>query len=244
MRLFLIITFLLSLPLSAAAIEDFAFIETGASIVPNDAFFLRPTIPQRFFDEANDSLIVRLTEDDYRAAAETLGVETAAIKAVVDIETGRQHIGFCAPHIPIIDFDEKVFRRFCARKGKSMAKYTRRTDRGLSQQMREHQLLANACVVDSATAYECTMWGMFQIGGFNWKLCGAESLDDFISLMRYSERTQLELFTQYLINTGLVKYLQTKNWSAFAYRYNGPKYARRGYHTRLARSYTRFKSLE
>ena len=80
---------------------------------------------------------------------------------------------------------------------------------------------------------------MFQIGGFNWKKCGAESLDDFVCRMSRSERDQLDMFASFISTTGLVKHLKTKNWAAFARGYNGPGYAKRAYHTRMARAYSR-----
>ena len=47
----------------------------------------------------------RLSERDYAEVAEELGVETAAIKAVVDIEAGKGHKGFWSEGKPIINFD-------------------------------------------------------------------------------------------------------------------------------------------
>lgn len=227
---------LLSSQASAGTCLDLICSDTIA--IPNQEFFLRPTIPQRFLDEAEGKVIVRLTDEDYTEAAEKLGVDIAAIKAVIDIETGRTHCGFIAPRTPVIDFDTKIFKTFCRKRGlnPSTLPHSNKPHTGTRQE-REHQLLAIACAVDSTTALEATMWGMFQIGGFNWKRCGAKSLDDFVYKMRYSERTQLELFTNFLVNTDLVRYLKSKNWRAFAYRYNGPKYAIHGYHTRLARAY-------
>ena len=35
--------------------------------------------------------------------------------------------------------------------------------------------------------------------------------------------------------------LKAKNWAAFARKYNGASYARRGYHTKMANAYARFK---
>ncbi len=220
------------------AMEEF-FVEEDTLSFPGWAAFVYPTIPQRFIDEARGDVIVRLTDDDYIAIAEKLNIEVAAIKAVVEIETGRQNCGFMAPKKPIVYFDAKVFRRACARKGIDIAKYKIVSGHGVNQE-RAHQRLQVACEIDTVIAWESTFWGMFQIGGFNWKLCGAKDLNDFVYRMKYSERTQLELFANFLVNTGLVKYLQTKNWGAFAYRYNGPKYARRGYHTRLARAYNKY----
>jgi hypothetical protein len=59
--------------------------------------------------------------------------------------------------------------------------------------------------------------------------------------MSRSERDQLELFAEFVRNTGLQQYLVKKNWSAFAKGYNGPGFAARGYHTRLANAYNKYK---
>ena len=87
-----------------------------------------------------------------------------------------------------------------------------------------------------------TFWGMFQIGGFNYKICGCESVDEFVDLMSQSEFAQLELFARLIVNTGMIKDLKAKNWAGFAHRYNGPSYKRRGYHTKMAAAYQKFKN--
>ena len=87
-----------------------------------------------------------------------------------------------------------------------------------------------------------TFWGMFQIGGFNYKLCGCETVDEFIEKMSHSEYMQLQLFAAFISNTNIVRYLREKNWAKFARKYNGPGYAKRGYHTRMAKAYNKFKN--
>ena len=160
--------------------------------------------------------VERLTERDYIEVANRLGVEPEAIKAVVDIEAGKEHRGFFKPGLPLINFDLTMFRKFAGKAGINLAKY-------------------------NETAVMGTFWGMFQIGGFNWKLCGAKDIDDFVDKMSRSERDQLELFANFLVSTGLDQPLKAKNWAAFARGYNGPSYARRGYHTRMAAAYARHK---
>lgn len=59
--------------------------------------------------------------------------------------------------------------------------------------------------------------------------------------MSRSEHDQLDLFINFIIEGGMDKFLRDKNWRAFARRYNGPSYAKRGYHTRLAKAYAKFK---
>lgn len=196
-----------------------------------------------------EHLIERLTEDDYRDVARELGVEVAAIKAVVEIEAGQQHRGFFAPDMPLINFDLTMFRQAARRNGVNLSRYSSshkevfsrpNTRKYGSQQAAQQARLSQAKEIDYKTAVEGTFWGMFQIGGFNWKLCKCESITDFEQKMARSERDQLELFAHFIQSTGLVKYLKNKNWSAFALRYNGKSYAARGYHTRLARAYRKY----
>lgn len=194
--------------------------------------------------------IKRLTDDDYRKVADELGIEVAAMKAVVDIEAGAGHRGFAAPGQPLINFDLTMFRRFAAKRGINLSKYAkshavvfRRPDarRYGSQQAAQHERLKQARTIDNRAAIEGTFWGMFQIGGFNWAKCGASSIDDFVRRMSTSEHEQLELFARFLVSCDLVKHLKNHNWAAFARSYNGPSYASRGYHKKLARAYAKHK---
>ncbi len=193
----------------------------------------------------------RLTDEDFREVAEELGVEVAAIKAVVEIEAGAKHEGFWANGKPIINFDLSMFRKFASRNKINLSRYQRshavvfakpNRARYGSYQAAQQARLDAARTIDDKTAIEGTFWGMFQLGGFNWKVCGTSSPDEFVRLMSRSERDQLELFAEFIRETGMLPLLKAKNWSAFARRFNGPSYARRGYHTRLARAYAKYKA--
>lgn len=197
-------------------------------------------------DSAQDSRYTRLTEEDYETVAQMLDVDVAAIKAVVDIETGRRHEGFWAPGKPLINFDLTMYRRFAPRNGVSLSKAKkahpeifRRPDarRYGSYQAAQQARLDAACSIDTVSAYQSTFWGMFQIGGFNWRKCGCDSVQQFVALMSSSERAQLELFARFIENSGMVDAVRKHNWLQFALKYNGPKAKARGYHKRLAASY-------
>ena len=69
--------------------------------------------------------ILTLTEADFEEVAAELGVEVAAIKAVVEIEAGRTHEGFASPGKPLINFDLSMFRRFATRRGVNLSKYSK-----------------------------------------------------------------------------------------------------------------------
>lgn len=194
-----------------------------------------------------------LTEEDYREVAEHLGVEPAAIKAVVDIEAGAAHKGFWTEGKPIINFDLSIYRKRAAKRNINLGKYAKshavifnrpNTARYGSQQAAQQARLDAAMTIDPISAIEGTFWGMFQIGGFNYRLCGCKSHEEFVKKMSKSERSQLDLFAELIKNTGMLKPLQDKNWAAFARKYNGASYAARGYHTRLAKAYARHSAKQ
>lgn len=202
------------------------------------------------FDESEDMSARPLTESDYKEVAKKLKVDVAAIKAVVEVEAGPAHEGFWTKGKPIINFDLSVYKKRAAKRNvlakaqKSHPEIFQKSNTrkyGSVQAARQARLDA-AMSVDSVSAIEGTFWGMFQIGGFNYKLCNTDSPQDFLRKMSRSERDQLDLFANLLINTGMVEPLRKKNWAAFAKRYNGPSYASRGYHTKLAKSYAKHSS--
>lgn len=192
--------------------------------------------------------IIPLTDRDFHDVAARLNVDVAAIKAVVEIEAGRTHEGFYAPGRPLINFDLGMFRQYAGKRGVNIAKYSKSHSVVFSShrgsQQRAHKRLTAARTIHPHAAVEGTFWGMFQIGGFNWKRCGAASIEEFERLMSRSERDQLNLFAEFITSTGLVKHLQNKDWASFARGYNGPSYARRAYHTRMAGAYTRYIAEE
>ena len=58
--------------------------------------------------------------------------------------------------------------------------------------------------------------------------------------MSRTERDQLDLFAEFIRQSGLLSYLQEKNWAAFARGYNGPSYDKQNYHGRMAAAYRKY----
>ena len=188
----------------------------------------------------------RLTDEDYCRVAAELGIEPAVLHAVVDIEAGVEHRGFASPGVPVINFDRgsctgMLKKRGVSLKGHAGSAALRPVDtrRHGNYSRAQWARLDAAREIDSDAANMSTFWGMFQIGGFNWKICGCTSADDFVRRMSRSERDQLDLFAVFMRSTGLLKHLKANDWSACARGYNGNSYAARGYHTRLAAAYRR-----
>ncbi len=202
---------------------------------------------------ATDEHSSKLSEEDYKEVAEELGVEVAAIKAIVDIEAGQAQDGFFQPGKPIINFDVKMYRKFAPKHKVSISDAKKKApvifarpniSRYGSYQAAQYARLDAARSIDETSALESAFWGMFQIGGFNWKICGCDSVGQFVEIMSQSERAQLELFARLIKNCGMLEYLQKKQWLKFALRYNGPKAKARKYHTRIAAAYARHKAAE
>lgn len=184
-----------------------------------------------------------LTDEDFTIVAKELGVEIAAIKAVVLIEAGKSMKGFFAPGVPVINFDRSMYNRYAGKASNKSGSKGEKVPPGLSgYALREWTQLINARKRNCDGANMGTFWGMFQIGGFNYKLCGCKDVDEFVRVMSESEFSQLELFAKFITNTGMLTDLRNKNWAGFARKYNGASYARRGYHTRMAAAYRKFKN--
>ena len=184
-----------------------------------------------------------LTEEDFLMVAKELDVELAVIKAVVSIEAGKEMKGFWAPGIPVVNFDPKMYARFKNKVPSKAGAKGEKVPEGLSgHALKEWTQLVNARKSNAQGANMGTFWGMFQIGGFNYKLCGCSDVDEFVRVMSESEFSQLELFAKFITNAGMLPDLRKKNWAGFARKYNGASYARRGYHTRMAAAYKKFKA--
>lgn len=184
----------------------------------------------------------KLTDEDFRIVAEELGVEVAAIKAVVSIEAGTAMKGFWAPGVPVVNFERSMYNRY-RNSVRSPGSKGEKVPQGLAgYALQEWTQLVNARKVNADAANMGTFWGMFQIGGFNYRLCGCESVGEMVRLMSYSELEQLELFATFIENAGMLPDLKAKNWAGFARKYNGASYARRGYHTKMAAAYRKFSA--
>lgn len=185
-----------------------------------------------------------LTDADFAIVAKELGVEVAAIKAVVKIEAGPKLQGFWAPGVPVINYAQSLFNQYNGKvKGRKIK--DGKVPTGLSgYALKEWTSLTNARKINADAADMGTYWGMFQIGGFNYKLCGCKNVEEMVKKVCESELSQLEMFAVFIRNAGMLESLKKKDWTTFARKYNGPSYAKRSYHTRMAKEYANFKNKD
>lgn len=172
-------------------------------------------------------------------AAQQLGVNTATVRAVAEVES--QGSGFLPDGRPKILFERHIFHRLTegrfdvSHPDLSIAHpggYTR----GASEYLRYYRALQ----LDPQAAVEACSWGAFQIMGFNWRACGERSLLGFFSAVHHDMDAHLALFVGFVQSKGLAPELKRHNWAQFAKVYNGPGYAKNEYDIRLAAAYDRY----
>lgn len=238
---------LIVIVISCATAQDMTVVRSVLEniVEPGDSLLNGNRLVRADSIDDSDSRYTELTEADFKLVAKELGVEIAVIKAVVLIEAGTQMKGFWAPGVPVINFDKTMYSRFRSKVSSAAGAKGEKVPEGLTgYALREWTQLINARKVNAQGANMGTFWGMFQIGGFNYKLCGCETVDEFVRRMADSELSQLELFAAFIIKGGMADDLRKKNWAGFARKYNGASYAKRGYHTKMAAAYEKFKAAK
>ena len=188
-----------------------------------------------------------LTENDFQRVADWLGVEMVVVKAVQTVETGGRG-GFVAPGRPVILFEGHIFWRELKKQGLDPEKYVAGNENILYPKwekghyyggIREYERLEKARKIHKEAADASTSWGMFQVMGFNYVMCGYGSVDEMVKDMCTGEDKQLEAFARFVKLTGLRPNLERKDWTGFAKRYNGSGYAQNQYDKKLEEAYRR-----
>jgi hypothetical protein len=188
--------------------------------------------------------MIKLTEQDYSAAAELLGCEIASIKAVAEVESHGE--GFYPDGFPVILFERHKFHKFTnGRFDKDYSEISNPTSGGYGapgdNQRRKFKL---AFTLDPLAAMKSCSWGKFQIMGFNFSSCGFPSVGKFVDAMKRSEGEQLLAFCRFVEASALDGFLRSKNWARFARGYNGADYEENRYDKKLAVAYKRHSALQ
>jgi hypothetical protein len=106
----------------------------------------------------------------------------------------------------------------------------------------QYDRLAQAIGLDRAAALQSASWGMFQIVGMNFAVCGFTAVEDYVAAMCDGEGAQLAAFGAFCAHEELDKALRAHDWTRFALSYNGPGEAENGYDAKLAAAYRRRKA--
>jgi len=172
-------------------------------------------------------------------AAKELEVETATIRAVIEVESKGEPF-LDSGHPPILYERHKFSRHTTKRYNADFPNIANVARGGYGSPEIQYTKLRVAMLLDRTAALKSTSWGAFQIMGENHVAAGYDSVEDFVGAMHKSFDVQLEAFVSYVKANSLASYLKNKKWASFAMRYNGKNYKENNYDTRLETAYKKF----
>ena len=196
----------------------------------------------------NDLKSGQLTDADYIKAAIDLNVEVAVLKAVKEVESCGKGI---QNGIPTMLFEGHIFWQRLKMygidpnnfvKGNEDILYPKWTKAHYTgKNSGEYNRLKKAIAIHQLAALESASYGMFQLMGNNYKICGYKNAKEFYLAMAESEENQFYAFVNFIKSKGIVPYMQRNDWAQIAYRYNGPGYKANKYDQKLAAAYNKYK---
>lgn len=184
-----------------------------------------------------------LTEADYKAAAERLGVPVGHIKGVRRIEAPRGPYDRLAR--PTILYERHKFSRHTEPRGRYDDDHPTLSGPpygpgGYGAFNAQYDRLAAACALDPHAAFSACSWGAFQVLGENAEALGYSSPFDFAISLKTSEAAHLDSFVRYVLANKIddqfraCKPNDAASCQAFVRRYNGPNFRQFHYDTKLA----------
>jgi len=192
----------------------------------------------------------KLSDEIIKDTAKDLGVDAAALKAVVKVESAGS--GFLSDGRPKILFEGQVFWRELKKRNVDPTQYaagnpeilyehwTKKHYRGKEG---EYDRLERAKLLNKEAALCSASWGLFQIMGFNYKAAGFDTVDSFVEAQYKDEGEHLQAFCNFMKHEKILSHLKDKNWAEFARRYNGPAFKKNRYDEKIAAAYQQYQDL-
>jgi hypothetical protein len=178
--------------------------------------------------------------------ADELGIEAAALLAVVEVESGgRLYARVNGQDEPLIRFEGHYFHRFLPAAKRNLAIVAGLANpvagkvRNPLTQAGRWRMLARARAIDRDAALCSVSWGVGQVMGAHWRWLEYHDVETLVGEARAGAEGQVRLFTRFVEKAGLKDKLVAHDWAGFARAYNGPAYARHHYDSRMAAAYAR-----
>jgi len=188
-----------------------------------------------------------LSLNDFKGAADALGVDVPAIQAVTDVEALGG--GFLPDDRPKILYERHaMYNELLKEAGLGEAVHfalaypeiVNRRPGGYKGGAAEWDRLADAIVINRHCALQSASWGMFQIMGFHWDILRYPTVQAFVNAMYESEAAQLDAFCRFIrANPRMHKALQVHDWRTFARLYNGPEFAKNSYDSKMSKAFAK-----
>lgn len=197
------------------------------------------------------------SEEAFTNAASIIGCRVAMIKAFARVESGPNG-AFLDTGEPVILFERHKFHKFTnGRHGGEIAKdpsiplnvsmISSPKAGGYGPVTIQHKKLQRAIELDRDAALKSCSWGLFQLMGFNYALCGFGSLQEFVNAMYESVDRHLEGFVSFILTNpkkvrgeNLRQALIDEDCEIAAEIYNGPGYRDNRYDVKLRKALDQF----
>lgn len=162
---------------------------------------------------------VGLTDDDYRAAAASLGVAVDALETVANVEFNGA--AFDALGRPTVRFERHHFHRHTAGKfDESHPRVSSPLPGGPDPLSDQYGRLQEAYDLDPVAALKSAAWGRFRVMGSRYRAIGCATVNHFVLAIAQSEAAHLTAFVS-VVQSDIVlqKALRANDWASFAMRY-------------------------
>lgn len=186
-----------------------------------------------------------ITNKQIQDLAEANGIEYAALKAVIEVESSGFGFDPMTGKL-IIQFERDWFKRQFSEWRKHQGTWI---NNGIGNQKTEWEAFNSAFAINKEAAMLSTSIGLPQIMGFHYQRLGYESVGEMWDFFKFSEYEQVRGLVQFIkTDKRLYKATVEKDWQTFAYIYNGAgykamaeKYKQVPYDIKLAKSYKKWK---
>jgi N-acetylmuramidase len=184
----------------------------------------------------------RLDAIDVPLAAHRLNLPEDAARALVEVEAASS--GFDAKGRPKMLFEPHRFYRELGEAKQRIAvnaglAYRRWGEKPYPAD--SYPRLEAAIKIDRPAALRSASWGLPQILGSNHKAAGYASVEAMVADFCADEEYHLRAMMAFILSEALDDDLRRLDWAGFARVYNGPAYAKHGYHTKLAAAYAKWQ---
>lgn len=192
---------------------------------------------------------MQLTATEKKMIAEIArsnGLSVAALMAVIEVESGgKTYTEIDGRLEPLIRWEGHYFDRLVPTSKRDQARKAGLASPKVggipnaSSQAKRYAMLDRAMKIDRDAAIMSCSWGVGQVMGSHWQTLGYKSPMAFYDKVSENVIGQVEVMMRYIVRFGLIDELQRFDWAGFARGYNGPAYAKHGYHTKIERAYKR-----
>lgn len=176
--------------------------------------------------------------------ARDVGILPSMLLAIVDKESVGE--GFLTDGRPVILFERHKFYQF------TKAKYRTPTAEKWRQEnpnicfpvwtqdayhggLREWDRFEQARTLEAEIAMLSTSWGLMQVMGFNYSVCGFDNVQDMVQAMMENEKNHVRAALQFIVRQpNLYNSAKQRNMQGVALAYNGAGYAKNKYDVILA----------